>query len=157
MVIIFPAKKPKLEICDYKYCDGNHKISKCDTIKCDGTHTKSNKVTIGKNSPNRYLRYALSKSMEARFLEEKVQKQLAQNEEKLKQTNLYTSVSNLAEFEMEQENKQDEIIEENETDQYYDCDTSLKSSNTEVIQMKQYNPLKSLPLIRMLLILFYVL
>merc|ERR1712083_518922 len=96
--------------------------------------------------PNRYLRYALSKSMEARFLEEK-----------LKQTNLYTSVSNLAEFEMEQENKQDESIEENETDQYYDCDTSFKSSNTEVIQMKQYNPLKSLPLIRMLLILFYVL
>ena len=30
MVIIFPAKKPKLEICEYKYCDGNHKISKCN-------------------------------------------------------------------------------------------------------------------------------
>ena len=146
MVIIFPAKKPKLEICEYKYCDGNHQISKCDETKCDGTHTKLRKVRNGKRGPNPYLKYALSNSMGRRFAQEKVQNQLIQNEQKLKNTNFYNSVSNLAEFEMEQENKQDELMEEEKSDQYYDC-------STEVRQMKQYNPIKSLPLIRMLLII----
>jgi len=172
MVIIFPAKKPKLEICEYKYCDGNHKISKCDETKCDGTHTKLRKVKNGKHGPNPYLKYALSNSMGRRFAQEKVQNQLIQNEQKLKNTNFYNSVSNLAEFEMEQENKEDELMEEEQSDpirdtqfpskegvhknkqtmeeeksdQYYDC-------STEVRQMKQYNPIKSLPLIRMLLII----
>jgi len=146
MVIIFPAKKPKLEICEYKYCDGNHQISKCDETKCDGTHTKLRKVKNGKRGPNPYLKYALSNSMGRRFAQEKVQNQLIQNEQKLKNTNFYNSVSNLAEFEMEQENKQDELMEEEKSDQYYDC-------STEVRQMKQYNPIKSLPLIRMLLII----
>ena len=109
MVIIFPAKKPKLEICEYKYCDGNHKTSKCDETKCDGTHTKLRKVKNGKHGPNPYLKYALSNSMGRRFAQEKVQNQLIQNEQKLKNTNFYNSVSNLAEFEMEQENKQDEM------------------------------------------------
>ena len=159
MVIIFPAKKPKLEICEYKYCDGNHKTSKCDETKCDGTHTKLRKVKNGKHGPNPYLKYALSNSMGRRFAQEKVQNQLIQNEQKLKNTNFYNSVSNLAEFEMEQENKQDELMEEGthsnkqtnkmeeeKSDQYYDC-------SAEVRQMKQYNPIKSLPLIRMLLII----
>merc|ERR1712083_211829 len=130
--------------------------------KCNGTHTKSKKVKKAKNGPNPYLKFALSNSMGQRFAQEKVQNQLVQNEQKLKKTNLYTSVSNLAEFEMEQENKEDELIneehsEENvfltseeKSDQYHDC-------STEVRQMKQYSPIKSLPLIRMLLILFFVL
>merc|ERR1711899_366392 len=106
------GKKPKLEICEYKYCDGNHEISKCDETKCDGTHTKLRKVKNGKHGPNPYLKYALSNSMGRRFAQEKVQNQLIQNEQKLKNTNFYNSVSNLAEFEMEQENKQDELMEE---------------------------------------------
>ena len=42
--------------------------------------------------------------------------------------------------------KNKQTMEEEKSDQYYDC-------STEVRQMKQYNPIKSLPLIRMLLII----
>merc|ERR1712018_80710 len=140
---VFPAKKPKLEICEYKYCDGNHQISKCDETKCHGNHAKSNKVKKAKNGPNPYLKFALSNSMGQRFAQEKIQRQLVQNEQKLNHINLYTSVSNLAEFEMEQENNQDEL---NEEEQFHDC-------STEVRKMKHYRAITSMPLIRMLLII----
>merc|ERR1712223_246269 len=138
MVIIFPAKKPKLEICEYKYCDGNHKISKCDETKCDGTHTKLRKVKIGKHGPNPYLKYALSNSMGRRFAQEKVQNQLIQNEQKLKNTNFYNSVSNLAEFEMEQENKHDELMEEEQSDPIRDTQFSSKEGVHTNKQNKQW-------------------
>merc|ERR1712018_138318 len=133
---VFPAKKPKLEICEYKYCDGNHQISKCDETKCNGNHAISKKVKKAKNGPNPYLKFALSNSMGQRFAQEKIQRQLVQNEQKLNHINLYTSVSNLAEFEMEQENNEDE--------QFHDC-------STEVRKMKHYRAITSMPLIRMLL------
>ena len=59
MVIVYPYKKPKLEICDYNYCDGNHRISKCDGTQCNSNHTKSKKPNKEKNSANSYLKYAL--------------------------------------------------------------------------------------------------
>ena len=82
MVIVFPAKKPKLEICEYKYCDGNHQILKFDETKCHGNHAKSKKVKKAKNGPNPYLKFALSNSMGQRFAQEKIQRQLVQNEQK---------------------------------------------------------------------------
>merc|ERR1712064_150344 len=108
-------------------------MGKCDETKCDGTHTKLRKVKNGKHGPNPYLKYALSNSMGRRFAQEKVQNQLIQNGQKLKNTNFYNSVSNLAEFEMEHKNKQ--TMEKNQSDHYNDC-------STEVRQMKQYNPIK---------------
>merc|ERR1739847_197042 len=104
-------------------------------------HTKSKKVKKAKNGPNPYLKFALSNSMGQRFAQEKIQRQLVQNEQKLNHINLYTSVSNLAEFEMEQENKQDELNEnEEQSDQFDDC-------STEVRKMQQYRAITSMPLI----------
>ena len=117
MVIVYPYKKPKLEICEYNYCDGNHKISKCDGNQCDKNHSKSKKTHKVKSNPNPYLKYALNNSMEIRFAQEKLQQQLVKNEEYLDKISLeYTSVSNLAEFEMEHDKILDNLNEEKESD-----------------------------------------
>ena len=117
MVIVYPYKKPKLEICEYNYCDGNHKISKCDGNQCDSNHSKSKKTNKVKNSPNPFLKYALNNSMELRFAQEKLQQQLVKNEEYLDKISLeYTTVSNLSEFEMEHDKILENLNEEKQSD-----------------------------------------
>merc|ERR1712193_439179 len=104
---------------------------------------KLRKVKNGKHGPNPYLKYALSNSMGRRFAQEKVQNQLIQNEQKLKNTNFYNSVSNLAEFEMEQENKHDELMEEEQSDPIRDTQFPSKEGVHKNKQTKKMEEEKS--------------
>ena len=113
MVILFPV-----QTCDYNYCDGivNHRqILKCDRTKCEGNHPiKLEKIKRNppNNKANQYLRYALQNSRDVRFEQEKLHtaqdnifKQILRNSANVhhKNNNSYNSVSNLANYEMEQD------------------------------------------------------
>ena len=112
MVILFPV-----QTCDYNYCDGivNHRqILKCDRTKCEGNHPKLEKMKKNPNTKaNQYLRYALQNSRDVRLEQEKLQtaqdnifKQILRNSANFhhkNNNNSYNSVSNLANYEMEQD------------------------------------------------------
>ena len=112
MVILFPV-----ETCDYNYCDGivdHRQILKCDRTKCEGNHAKLERMKKDPNTKaNQYLRYALQNSRDVRFEQEKFQtaqdnifKQMLRNSANFhhkNNNNSYNSVSNLANYEMEQD------------------------------------------------------
>jgi len=113
MVLISPIKKPRLEICQYKYkhCTGNHQIlPNCHDHKCGNNHQKLDGIQKQTTRPNQYLRYALNRSLKLRHAKEKLQraqdnlfKQLMKNSENFHKNNPYTSVPNLSQYEMEQD------------------------------------------------------
>ena len=112
-------KKPKLEICEFKYCTltRDHQLSECNYLnrnKCAANHQKLKGIPKRHSKSNQYLKYALRKSMELRFAQEKLQKaqdnlykQLVKNSEHFHKINPYNSVPNLSQYEMEQEEKND--------------------------------------------------
>merc|ERR1712008_669102 len=81
--------------------------------KCEGNHPKLEIIKKDPNTKaNQYLRYALQKSRDVRFEQEKLQtaqnnifKQMLRNSSNFhpKNSNSYNSVSNLANYEMEQD------------------------------------------------------
>merc|ERR1719346_677341 len=111
--MISPIKKPRLEICQYKYkhCTGNHQIlPNCHDHKCGNNHQKLDGIQKQTTRPNQYLRYALNRSLKLRHAREKLQKaqdnlfkQLMKNSENFHKNNPYTSVPNLSQYEMEQD------------------------------------------------------
>merc|ERR1719346_465816 len=111
--MISPIKKPRLEICQYKYkhCTGNHQIlPNCHDHKCGNNHQKLDGIQKQTIRPNQYLRYALNRSLKIRHAREKLQKaqdnlfkQLMKNSENFHKNNPYTSVPNLSQYEMEQD------------------------------------------------------
>merc|ERR1712008_651283 len=79
-----------------------------------GNHQRLKGIQKGHSKSNQYLKYALRKSMELRFAQEKLQKaqnnlykQLVKNSEHFHKMNSYNSVPNLSQYEMEQEEKND--------------------------------------------------
>jgi len=112
-------KKPKLEICEFKYCTltRDHQLSECNYLnrnKCAANHQKLKGIPKRHSKSNQYLKYALRKSMELRFAQEKLQKaqdnlykQLVKNSEHFHKINPYNSVPNLSQYEMEQEERND--------------------------------------------------
>ena len=140
-------KKPKLEICEFKYCTltGDHQLSDCNYLnrnKCAANHQKLKGIQKRHSKSNQYLKYALRKSMELRFAQEKLQKaqnnlykQLVKNSEHFHKINPYNSVPNLSQYEMEQEDKNDS---NQKPEQIVYCDDTKKS---EVQCSKQYDTL----------------
>merc|ERR1711971_1400731 len=118
--------------CEFNYCnDGNH--NKCeDGIKCENNDkTVIRKLNKNNRKSNQYLKCALTNCMRKRFIQEEQRTFLEQNNLPMK----------LAVKKIKKVKKLDI------------CDTS----KAEVKEMKQYSALrylKSLPLIRTLLILF---
>ena len=126
MVIIFPKK-----ICEFNYCNGDHRLSQCDGRICENNHMPLEKICKNNTKSNQYLKYALGNSMKKRFMqkeekiiEEKLQIKIEKNEENYKRLN----------------NKLD------------GCD----NDTFEVRQMKQYSTFRNLPLLKLLLIIFYL-
>ena len=140
-------KKPKLEICEFKYCTltGDHQLSDCNYLnrnKCAANHQKLKGIQKRHSKSNQYLKYALRKSMELRFAQEKLQKaqdnlykQLVKNSEHFHKINPYNSVPNLSQYEMEHEDKNDC---NQKPEQVVYCDGTKKS---EVQCSKQYDTL----------------
>jgi len=149
MGILSPPKnkKHKLEICEFKYCalTGDHQLSDCNYLnrnKCGANHQRLKGIQKRHSKSNQYLKYALRKSMELRFAQEKLQKaqdnlykQLVKNSEHFHKINSYNSVSNLSQYEMEQEEKNDS---NQKPKQIVYCDDTKKS---EVQCLKQYDTL----------------
>ena len=152
MGILSPPKnkKPKLEkleICEFKYCTltGDHQLSDCNYLnrnKCGANHQRLKGIQKRHNKSDQYLKYALRKSMELRFAQEKLQKaqnnlykQLVKNSEHFYKINSYNSVSNLSQYEMEQEGKNDS----NQKPEKIVCCGDTKKS--EVLCSKQYDTL----------------
>ena len=140
-------KKPKLEICEFKYCTltGDHQLSDCNYLnrnKCAANHQRLKGVQKRRSKSHQYLKYALRKSMELRFAREKLQKaqdnlykQLVKNSEHFHKINPYNSVSNLSQYEMEQEEKNES---NQKPKQIAYCGNTKK---TEVQCSKQYDTL----------------
>ena len=140
-------KKPKLEICEFKYCTltRDHQLSECNYLnrnKCAANHQKLKGIQKRHSKSNQYLKYALRKSMELRFAQEKLQKaqnnlykQLVKNSEHFHKINPYNSVPNLSQYEMEHEDKHDS---NQKPEQVVYCDDTKKS---EVQCSKQYDTL----------------
>ena len=140
-------KKPKLEICEFKYCTltRDHQLSECNYLnrnKCAANHQKLKGIPKRYSKSNQYLKYALRKSMELRFAQEKLQKaqdnlykQLVKNSEHFHKINPYNSVPNLSQYEMEQEEKNDS---NHKPEQIVYCGDKEKS---EMQCSKQYNTL----------------
>ena len=90
MVIIYPVKKPKLQFCEFNYCEGSHQDlkKKVEDIK-----------------PNVMLLAALANSMKIRFAQEeklkKYQEMLQMGKIRTREQNIHQS---LAQLQTSQEN-----------------------------------------------------
>lgn len=117
--------------CEFNYCnDGNH--NKCeDGIKCENNDkTLIKKLNKSNRKSNQFLKCALTNCMRKRFIQEEQRTFLGQNNLPIKLVKKTKKMSKLKK-----------------------CDTST----AEVKEMKKFSALgylKSLPLIRMLLIIF---
>ena len=140
-------KKPKLEICEFKYCTitRDHQLSECNYLnrnKCGANHQRLKGIQKRQSRSNQYLKYALRKSMEIRFAREKLQraqdnlfKQLVKNSEHFHKINPYNSVPNLSQYEIEQEERNES---NQKPEQIVYCGVTKK---TEVHCTKQYDTL----------------
>jgi len=151
MVLISPIKKPRLEICQYKYkhCTGHHQIlPKCHDHKCGNNHQNLNGIQKQTTRPNQYLRYALNRSLKLRHAREKLQKaqdnlfkQLMKNSENFHKNNPYTSVPNLSQYEMEQ----DEFNSNEESQNNYASIPKQSENNYASVPKQSENNYASIP------------